>query len=108
MLLVPKLDTKAMTISAGRRLTTKVARQMLTMSHSLIYSRLEEKCAEYGTLFLKVTEHYTSQPASVWCGRMNKCGETYRCAGCGSTCDRDVAGAAGIFLRAVRNSDPSP
>lgn len=107
ILLVPKLDTKAMTISAGRRLTTKVARQMLTLSHSMIFSRLKEKCAEYGTTFLLVKEHYTSQTC-LWCGSLNKCGETYRCSRCSFTCDRDVAGAAGIFLKAVRRTDPRP
>jgi len=107
VLLVPKLDTKAMTISAGRRLTTKVARQMLTLSHSMLFSRLKEKCAEYNSLFLLVKEHYTSQTC-LWCGCLNKCGETYRCSRCSFTCDRDVVGAAGIFLKAVRRTDPQP
>ena len=107
ILLVPKLDTKAMTISAGRRLTTKVARQMLTLSHSMLFSRLKEKCAEYNSTFLLVKEHYTSQTC-LWCGCLNKCGETYRCNRCSFTCDRDIVGAAGIFLKAVRRTDPQP
>ena len=78
---------------------------MLTLGHSSIFSRLKEKCAEYGTTFLEVKEHYTSQTC-VNCGCLNKCGETYRCRGCGFCCDRDIAGAAGIFLKAVRREHP--
>jgi len=107
LLLVPQLETKAMTISAGRKLTTKAARQMLTLSHAVVFNRLKEKCAEYGTVFLQVKEHYTSQTC-LWCGSLNKCGETYHCKNCQFTCDRDVVGAAGIFLKAVRREDPCP
>ena len=105
ILLVPKLGTKDMTLCAGRKLKTKVVRQMLTLGHSMIFSRLQEKCEEYGTAFLQVKEHYTSQTC-LRCGRLNKCGETYRCSGCGFTCDRDVVGAAGIYLKAVRRTNP--
>jgi transposase len=107
VLLVPKLGTKEMTIRAGRRLKTKVARQMLTLGHSEVYNRLREKCAEYGTVFLHVEEHYTSQTC-LRCGGLSKCGETYKCRKCGFSCDRDVAGAAGIFLKAVRRENPNP
>ena len=107
LLLVPKLDTGAMTISAGRKLTTKVARQMLTLSHSTLFTRLKEKCDEYGTTFLPVKEHYTSQTC-LWCSCLNKCGETYQCKRCKFICDRDIVGSAGIFLKAVRRDDPCP
>lgn len=107
LLLVPKLDTGAMTISAGRKLTTKAARQMLTLSHSTLFTRLKEKCDEYGTTFLPVKEHYTSQTCPL-CSCLNKCGETYHCERCKFTCDRDIVGAAGIFLKAVRRDDPCP
>jgi putative transposase len=105
LLLVPKLETGSMTISAGRKLTTKAARQMLTLSHSMLFTRLKEKCDEYGTTFLLVKEHYTSQTCP-WCGFLNKCGETYHCKRCKFTCDRDIVGSAGIFLKAVRRLDP--
>lgn len=106
ILLVPKLGTKDMTLCAGRKLKTKVVRQMLTLGHSSIFSRLREKCAEYGTQFLEVKEHYTSQTC-VRCGHLNKCGETFKCSQCHHTCDRDLEGAAGIFLKAVRRTNPS-
>jgi putative transposase len=107
VLLVPKLGTKDMTLCAGRKLKTKVVRQMLTLGHSYIFSRLKEKCSEYGTVFLEVKEHYTSQTC-LSCGKLNKCGEAYACRSCGFHCDRDIVGAAGIFLKAVRKTNPSP
>ena len=33
----------------------------LTMSHSMIFSHLKEKCTEYNSTFMLVKEHYTSQ-----------------------------------------------
>ncbi len=105
IVLMPKLDTKALALSSARTLTTKVARQMLCLGHAKFVDRLKEKCAEYGSVHVTVTEHYTSKTC-VQCGRLNTCDETYRCARCGFTCDRDVVGAAGIFLRAVRTDRP--
>ena len=106
VLLVPKLGTKDMALCAGRTLKTKVVRQMLSLGHASIFERLREKCAEYGTAFLQVQEHYTSQTC-LRCGCLNRCNETYRCHQCRFTCDRDVAGAAGIFLKSVRDKHPS-
>jgi len=63
--------------------------QMLTLSHAELFNRLKEKCVEYGTVFLQVKEHYTSQTC-LWCGTLNRCGETYRCDRCHFTCDRDI------------------
>jgi putative transposase len=105
IILMPKLDTGALSIKVGRRLKTKVVRQMLTLGHSSIFTRIREKCQEYGTQFMEVMEDYTSKTC-VQCGHLHKCGETYVCKNCGFTCDRDIAGAAGIFLKAVRTTDP--
>jgi transposase len=102
---MPKLETGALTQRATRRLKTKAARQMLSLGHAAIFDRLREKCQEYGTTFVQVKEHYTSQTCLL-CGTLNKCGETYRCKKCSFCCDRDVAGAAGIYLKAVRTEAP--
>ena len=106
VLLVPKLGTKDMTLSAGRRLRTKVVRQMLTLGHASIFNRLREKCAEYGTTFLEVKENYTSQTCPK-CGTLRKSSsETYNCQNCKFSCDRDIVGALNIFLKAVRKTKP--
>ena len=105
ILLVPKLETTKMARKAERKLRTKVVRSMLTLGHSMIYNRIKEKCSEYGTVFMEVKEHYTSQTCPH-CGCLNKCNEVYTCKDCNFTCDRDVVGAANIFLKAVRRISP--
>ena len=107
IILMPQLDTRALSLHAGRRLTTKVVRTMLSLGHSRFIERLKQKCAEYGRQLLIVSEHYTSKTC-VYCGQLNRCDETYRCHRCQFTCDRDVTGAAGICLRAVRSNLPVP
>lgn len=105
VLLVPKLETKELSLCEGRTLKTKVVRKMMTLGHSRIFDRLREKCAEYGTAFLQVEEQYTSQTC-LRCGKLSKCDEMYTCRSCGFRGDRDIVGAAGIFLKAVRDTHP--
>jgi len=105
IVLLPKLDTNALSIRPSRKLTTKVVRQMLSLGHSRLFEHIQEKVQEHGGTCLTVKEHYTSQTC-VNCGQLNKCDETYRCSKCGFECDRDIVGAAGIFLKAVRTKKP--
>jgi len=107
ILLVPKLDTKNMSSRANRRLKTKVVKGMLNLGHSMIFNKLKEKCQEYGTVFMEVKEHYTSQTC-LCCGHLKKCNEVYSCSNCDFSCDRDILGAAGIFLKSTRNANPRP
>ena len=105
IVMLPKLETGEMTISLGRQLTTKVARKMLSLSHSDLFKRIQEKCWEYDTVFMQVREEYTSKTC-VQCGKLNNCDEVHSCKSCGYVCDRDLNGAAGIFLKAVRVAPP--
>jgi transposase len=104
-LLVPKLETQNMAQKANRRLTTKTVRSMLILGHYELFKTIERKCQEYGTIFLHVKEHYTSQTCPH-CGTTQKCNETYKCKTCGFICDRDILGAANNYLKAVRTTDP--
>ena len=106
ILLVPKLKTSDMSLRAGRRLKTKVVRQMLSLGHSLLHNRMREKCLEYGSTFMEVKEHYTSQTCPH-CGNLKKTSsETYCCDKCGFKCDRDVMGALNIYLKSLRKTTP--
>jgi putative transposase len=105
VVLMPKLNTRDLSMASKRKLKTKVVRGMLGLGHSMIYQRLKEKCWEMGSCFMEVKEHYTSQTCPK-CGTLNKCNETYRCHGCHFETDRDLLGSANIFLKAVRNTDP--
>ena len=106
ILLVPKLKTAEMSLRTGRRLKTKVVRQMMTLGHSVLNKRIREKCLEYGSTFMEVKEHYTSQTCPV-CGTLKKTSsETYCCDKCGFKCDRDVMGALNIYLKSLRKTKP--
>jgi transposase len=106
ILLVPKLKTAEMSLRTGRRLKTKVVRQMMTLGHSLLHERMREKCLEYGSTFMEVKEHYTSQTCPK-CGNLKKTSsETYCCDKCGFQCDRDVMGALNIYLKSLRKTKP--
>ena len=106
IVMMPKLGTTDMSKRAGRRLKTKVVRQMCTLGHASIFEAVRNKCREYGTEFMEVKEHYTSQTCPC-CGQRKKTSsETYRCDMCGLSCDRDIVGALGIFLKATRKTSP--
>lgn len=106
IVMMPKLGTTDLSKRAGRRLKTKVVRQMCTLGHSSIFEAVRNKCREYSTEFMEVREHYTSQTCPC-CGQRKKTSsETYRCNACGLCCDRDIVGALGIFLKATRKTSP--
>jgi putative transposase len=101
LILCPKLDTLKLSCKSTRRLKTKTVRAMMNAGHSKLFQCLKEKCQERGIGFLQVGEAYTSQTCPS-CGTLHKVGETYNCKKCGFKCDRDMVGALGILLKAVR------
>lgn len=105
MVMIPKLDSKKLTIKAGRRLKTKVARQLMNAGHSDFFNILKDKCWEHGVWFLHCREEYTSQTCPE-CGQLNKCNEVYHCKKCGFSHDRDIVGAMNIMLKGVRTVNP--
>jgi len=101
LVLMPKLNTKNLTLKANRRLKTKTVRNMLSIGHSKLFASVKDKCWENGCCFLEVSESYTSQTCPR-CGSLHKTSsETYCCSKCGYTQDRDVTGAVNILLRAL-------
>jgi transposase len=106
LFMMPKLEVGKLSEKAGRKLKTKAVRQLLNLGHSKFFTTLEDKCWENGCKFLHVREEYTSQTCPN-CGELNKCNEVYKCKNCGFKSDRDIVGALNIFLKAVRDEDPS-
>lgn len=99
--LIGDLDTGKLVSTDTRyaELRAKTKREMLGGAHGLFRKRLEEKCVAYGSVFLKVQEHYTSQTCGE-CGHLDKdASETHVCSSCGVRVDRDVNGARNIMLR---------
>ena len=105
MVLLPKLDSKKLTIKKTRKLRTKVARSLLMAGHCKFFENLKEKCLERGKIFMEVKEHYTSKTCPC-CGKLTKCDETFRCGECGFSHDRDLVGGLNILLRSVREKHP--
>jgi putative transposase len=99
-ILLPTFETSQMVSKSGRKIRSKTARQMLTLSHFKFKMRLKSKAETLGKTVLDVCEAYTSKTAS-WTGEMVKIGGSKFIKSQGLTLDRDINGARGIFLRAM-------
>lgn len=102
VILLPTFETKDMVNKAKRRIRSKSARQMLTLSHYKFKQFVKHKAFETGKIVLDVCEAYTSKTVS-WTGEIKpKLGGAKKIVGDdGRIMDRDINGARGIFLRAV-------
>lgn len=99
-ILLPTFETSQMVQKSARKIRSKTARQMLTLSHFKFKMRLKSKAETLGKTVLDVCEAYTSKTAS-WTGEMVKVGSSKTIRSQGLTLDRDLNGARGIFLRAL-------
>lgn len=99
-ILLPEFNT----IDMVSKLSSKTARAMFTWSHYRFKMFLSHKCEELSSELLIVNESYTSKTCSI-CGEINNIGsrEKYRCRRCGISHDRDINGARGMFLKAMRD-----
>ena len=87
-----------------RKINKKSVRSMLTFSHYRFKQYLKHKADEYGKQAIDVNEAYTSKTAS-WTGEViEKLGGKKFIRSQGVTVDRDINGARGIMLRALRAS----
>jgi putative transposase len=105
IILLPTFETQDMCKRGKRKLRKKSVRQMLTLSHYRFKRFLHHKAKEYGKRVLDVCEAYTSKTVS-WTGEVieNLGGRKVIKASDGTTMDRDLNGARGIFLRALGDS----
>jgi putative transposase len=101
---LPHFETQEMSKKHKRKIRSKTARKMLTLSHFLFSQRLVSKAEETGTCIYKLHEPYTSQ----LCGncfclntglKLNQ--RTYKCKHCKTEIDRDFNGARNILLRGL-------
>ncbi len=100
VIFLPSFETSGMVT----KLHSKTARAMLTWAHYRFAEFLKHKAGESGTLVVRVCEAYTSKTCSV-CGKIHNIGskKVMKCQ-CGTVLDRDINGARGIFLRALRDT----
>jgi putative transposase len=102
VVLLPKFETQQMIRRGQRRIGSKSARAMATLSHYRFQDRLVNKTREYPWCqVVIVSEAYTSKTCGS-CGKINdKLGSSkvFQCPSCGLTCDRDKHAARNILLR---------
>jgi putative transposase len=102
VILLPSFESSQMVSKSRRKIRSKSARQMLTLSHYQFKKHLEWKAWESGRVALTdINEAYTSKTVS-WTGEVKKIGgsRVIRDAD-GNRMNRDLNGARGIFLRAL-------
>ncbi len=102
IILLPDFRVQGMSGRAGRKITRKTVRNMLTLSHYRFREFLLHKAAERGKHVLIVNEAYTSKTCS-WSGEIipNLGGRKVVTGSDGVSLGRDINGARGIFLRAL-------
>jgi putative transposase len=104
VIILPPYETKDMVCKAKRKIRSKTARSMLTLSSYKFARRLEEKAFEFGKVVVRSSEAYTSKTVS-WTGRVvNNLGGRKWIKDQGIVVNRDINGARGIFLRALSES----
>jgi putative transposase len=104
IILLPAFETKQMSERMERKITKKSVRSMLTFSHYRFKQYLRHKADEYGKQVVEANEAYTTKTAS-WTGETFENLNSKRfIRSQGVTVDRDINGARGIMLRALRAS----
>ena len=103
IILLPVFETQQMAEKTKRKIDRKSVRSMLTFSHYRFKQYLKYKAEAYGKNVIEVNEAYTSKTAS-WTGEVVKIGGSRFIRSQGITVDRDINGARGIMLRALRAS----
>ena len=99
IILMPKFETSDMVLKNSRKLNSKSARNMMTLSFYKFSQILKHKAKKYGKIVLDVTEEYTSKTVS-WNGEIKeKLGSARWITSEGITMDRDYNGARGILLK---------
>ncbi|KAL4854708.1 putative transposase R104 [Chlorella vulgaris] len=100
-ILLPVFESQKMACRLSRKIGSKTARSMLTLSHYKFRMRLIDKAREHGCRVHLCTEEYTSKTCTR-CGALkhNLGGaKVYRCPVCMLRIDRDIAGGRNIFLK---------
>ena len=109
VIFLPTFETQQMIKKGKRRLATKTARSMVTLSHYKFKQTLKHQASKSGSIVVDVTEEYTSKTCSK-CGHIHpKLGgsKKFVCPACGHTIGRDVNGAFNIMLKALRDTSRS-
>lgn len=105
VIVIPPFETSQMSRRLTRKIRSKSVRSMITFAHYRFQQRLRFKALECGKTVVQQNEAYTSKTCS-WSGEIvDKLGGRRVIRGSdGVSMDRDVNGARGILLRALRDT----
>jgi putative transposase len=104
VIFLPTFGVQQMTSRITRKISTKSVRQMLGLAHYKFKVRLKALAQKYGSQVFDTNEAYTSKTCSA-CGKIHNIGSNkIMSCSCGNIMDRDINGARGIFLRALRDN----
>jgi putative transposase len=103
VILLPTFEVNNMVEKQNRKISNKTVRNMLNYSHYKFKVYLKNKAELFGVKVLDVNEAYSSKTAS-WTGEIKNIGGAKHITSGSITVDRDINGARGIMLRALRDS----
>ncbi len=107
VILLPTFDSSQMVCKINgkgkkRKINSKSARQMLTLSHYKFEQHLKQAAIRKGVIVVLCNESYTSKSCGS-CGHIYNIGSSkvHNCSKCGIKTSRDVNGARNIMLRSL-------
>lgn len=106
VIFLPTFETSQMVQKSRRKIRSKTARAMLTWAHYRFKLFLKSAALRRGCTVVDMTEEFTSKTCTH-CGHIhNKLGgaKTFSCPECGHALPRDMNGALGIMLKALRDT----
>ena len=106
IIFLPTFETSQMVAKARRKIRAKTVRSMLTWAHYRFELFLAQKAEMTNTIVITGSEAYTSKTCTK-CGHVHQClggSKVFKCPSCGHVLPRDMNGALGFMLRALRDT----
>ncbi|WP_349262708.1 transposase [Allocoleopsis sp.] len=106
VIFLPTFETSQMVAKARRKIRSKTVRSMLTWAHYRFELFLAQKAEMTNTIVITGSEAYTSKTCTK-CGHIHRSlggSKVFKCPSCGHTLPRDMNGALGFMLRALRDT----
>lgn len=106
IIFLPTFETSQMVAKARRKIRAKTVRSMLTWAHYRFELFLLQKAEMTNTIVIAGSEAYTSKTCTH-CGHIHQSlggSKVFKCPECGHILPRDMNGALGFMLRALRDT----
>lgn len=106
VIFLPTFETSPMVAKTRRKIRSKTVRSMLTWAHYRFELFLAHKCQMTDTILVMGSEAYTSKTCTK-CGHIHQTlggSKVFKCPECGHVIPRDMNGALGFMLRALRDT----